>query len=114
MENWKNETSRKNILKHSKNCNATQTDKQLAIPSHRKRAHITLEEYKDLIKSGKSVQEINKTTSKHLTGVYNALIKGRINLSKEKFHLKYKGIKECCTLCGYHDEQMGTEWELID
>ena len=32
----------------------------------------------------------------------------------EHIYGTYKGKKECCTVCGHYDEQMGTEWELVD
>jgi len=81
----KNENSRKKILECSKNIKVEQSDKQLAIPTHRKKKHITIDEYKDMLKKGMSLNEINKITSKHLTCFYNAMLKGKIKLSKEKF-----------------------------
>jgi len=85
----KSEQSREIILEGAKNFNLEESDIQLAIPSHRKKNHISLEEYQSLLKKGKTVLEISKTTSKHLIYFYNTLLKGGINLSKEEFEKMY-------------------------
>jgi len=85
----KRENSRKEIAnKIKKNANQ-QSDKQLAICSHRKLKHMSFQEYQELIAQGKTVKEIIKTTSKHLIHFYNAMLKGKINLNKEKFEELY-------------------------
>jgi hypothetical protein len=85
----KNEASRKEILECSKSFQSEQSNKKLAVPTHRKKKHISIDEYQDMLKKGMSLNQINKTTSKHLTGFYNAMLKGKIKLSKEKFEEMY-------------------------
>jgi hypothetical protein len=85
----KREQSREEILENAKEFTLEESDKQLAIPSHRKKKQITLEEYQSLLKQGKTVLEIIKTTSKHLIYFYNVLLKGEIKLSKEEFEEMY-------------------------
>lgn len=85
----KSETGRQKILEGAKLCQSTQIEHNLEPASHRKHTYISLEEYKNLIKQGKTTLEVCKMTSKHLVYFYNALLKGRINLSKEDFEKDY-------------------------
>ena len=73
------EQSRSSILQSAQSFNQEQSNMQLAIPTHRKKKHITLEEYQDLLKQGKTVTDITKITSKHLVYFYNVLLRGKIN-----------------------------------
>ncbi len=59
---------------------------QLAIPSHRTKKHISLTEYKKILKNGK---KIDKSISKHLVSFYNSWLKGKINISKTEFKNLY-------------------------
>ena len=85
----KRENSRKEIVEKISKNTSKQSNKQLAVCSHRKLNHISFEEYKKLISQGKTVKEIIQTTSKHLVYFYNAMLKGKINLSKEDFETMY-------------------------
>ena len=85
----KSETGRQKIIEGSKLCESKQTKHDLKIATHRKHKYISLEEYKNLIKQGKTTLEVCEMTSKHLVYFYNALLKGRINLSKEDFEENY-------------------------
>lgn len=85
--------NRKELLVKAKGFKLKESDKQLAIPTHRKKRHMPFEEYQLLLKQGKSIPEIIQLTSKHLIAFYNALLKGRINISKEEFEEMYnKGM----------------------
>ena len=86
----KQENSRQEIVAKIKENQLTQSNKDLATPTHRKMKHISFDEYKTLLKKGDSVTDIIKTTSKHLVYFYNALLKGRITLTKEKFQKMYE------------------------
>ena len=89
----KRKQSRQEILTKAKNFTLQESNKQLAIPSHRKKNHISLDEYRQLLKQGKTVPEIIQTTSKHLVYFYNVMLKGEINLPREEFEDMYnKGM----------------------
>src|ERR1035437_2706200 len=81
----KNATSMTKILGQAKGFELPQSDVKLAIPTHRFYKHISLDEYKALLASGKTVLQICETTSKHLVYFYNALLDGRIKLVKDEF-----------------------------
>lgn len=81
--------SREELLEKTKNCELEQSNTQLATPTHRQKKHISLEKYQELLKQGKTVPDIIKMTSKHIVYFYNALLKGKINLTKEEFEEKY-------------------------
>jgi len=81
--------SREEILASTKDCKLEQSNKKLATPTHRKKKHISFEKYQELLKQGKTVPDIIKMTSKHIIYFYNALLKGKINLTKEEFEEKY-------------------------
>ena len=89
MAQTKRANSRNEILKAAEQCNAQQEDANLAIPTHRKTQHISFDKYKALLEGGKTVPEIIAITSKHLVAFYNAMLKGKINLSKEDFERMY-------------------------
>ena len=89
----KSSASRKKILSQSKLLGVVQDDPKLAIPGHRVYRHISLEEYKALLASGKTVLQVCEMTSKHLVYFYNALIDGRIDLTKDKFIELYEDGK---------------------
>ena len=89
MAKTKRENSRKEIAGKIKEDNHKQSDKELAVSSNRKLNHISFQEYKTLIAKGKTVKEIIQTTSKHLVYFYNAMLKGKISLTKEKFEELY-------------------------
>jgi hypothetical protein len=86
----KQEKSRDQILEKIKECKLEQSDILFAIPTHRKTNHISFEEYKKLIEQGKTVLEITQKAAKHLVYFYNAMLKGKINLSKEEFISLYE------------------------
>lgn len=105
----KREQSREEILTKAKEFNLEESDKQLAVPTHRKKKRLSLEEYQLLLKRGGTVPEIIKTTSKHLIYFYNVLLKGGINLPKEEFEKMYnKGasLDEIAKLKGIAREHM--------
>ena len=85
----KKENGRKEIVDKIKKNDNKQSDNKLAICSHRKLNHMSFQEYQHLVSKGNSVQDIIKTTSKHLIHFYNAILKGKITLSKEKFEKMY-------------------------
>lgn len=84
----KSETGRNEILNAS-NKIPKETKINLTIPSHRKKKRISIEEYKKLIAKGKTTLDVCKITSKQLVYFYNAMLKGRINLTKENFETLY-------------------------
>ena len=89
----KREQGREEILTKAKEFELKECTNQFTIPSHRKKNHISLEEYKSLLKQGKTALDIIQTTSKHLIYFYNVLLKGEINLTKEEFMAMYdKGM----------------------
>ena len=81
--------NRNKILAGIDNIELKKTEHQLVIPSHRKRNQISFEEYKELLKEGKTIGEISKITSKHIVNFYNILLKGNIKLNKEDFENMY-------------------------
>ena len=85
----KSETGRTKVLEGAKNFSQTPSENNLKIASHRKHNFISLDEYKQLLEQGKTTLEVCKLTSKHLVYFYNALLKGRITLSKEDFETMY-------------------------
>ena len=85
----KSENGRKSIVENFKKFNTKQVKHNLKIANHRQYKYITLEQYTNLIKQGKTTLEICQTTSKHLVYFYNALLKGKINLSKKEFEENY-------------------------
>ena len=89
ISDTKREQSRDEILTKAKDFNQEASSKILAVPTHRKKNHISLEEYQSLLKQGKTVPEIITTTSKHLVYFYNVLLKGGINLTKDEFTKMY-------------------------
>jgi transposase-like protein len=105
----KQEQGREQILDKIKECDLEQSDIKLAIPTHRKAKQISFEEYQALIKQGKTVLEITEMTSKHLVYFYNAMLKGKINLSKEEFIQLYdqgKSLDEIAELKNINREHM--------
>jgi hypothetical protein len=87
----KSETGRQQILEGAKDFTKKPSKNNLKIPSHRKHKFISLDEYKNRLANGETTLEICKTTSKHIVYFYNALLKGRITLSKEDFENMYNG-----------------------
>lgn len=85
----KSETGRRQVLEGAKSFDKKETPNNLKIASHRKHKHISIDEYKKLLAQGKTTLEVCKITSKHLVYFYNALLKGRITLSKEDFTTMY-------------------------
>jgi len=86
----KNDKSNTVILNAiSSNIIPKQSDIQLAIPSHRKKPWCSFEEYKTHIENKKTIDELCAIYSKHLVSFYTALVKGRINISKEQFLIEY-------------------------
>ena len=66
---------------------------------------------KTLLNGGKPAQFWAKDT---ILGKIDDEEERAFNAQKcEHTYGKYKGLKECCTLCGHFDKDMGTEWELI-
>ena len=96
------EQSRSSILQSAQSFNQEQSNMQLAIPTHRKKKHITLEEYQDLLKQGKTVTDITKITSKHLVYFYNVLLRGKIKLTKEEFVKLYEEGKSLDEIAELH------------
>jgi hypothetical protein len=89
----KSRSSRENILSAAKNFNIEQSNIQLAIPTHRKRKYITMDEYQTLLRQGIKMSKIDEECLKGLIIFYNAMLKGKIQLPKEKFIEMYnKGI----------------------
>ena len=89
MAATKNENSRQEVLGAIEGCGASQAEPKLAIPTHRKKRHITFEEYKGMIKSGMTPQQIIEQTSKHIIYFYNALLAGKIKLDRDEFEQEY-------------------------
>src|ERR1035437_5433860 len=85
----KNESSRQEVLEGISECDMDQVELKLAIPTHRKKRHITFEEYKEMVKSGMTPQQIIEQTSKHIIYFYNALLAGKIKLGKDEFEREY-------------------------
>jgi len=85
----KSEAGRTQILEGAKSFTQTPSENNLKVASHRKHNFISLDEYKQLLSQGKTTLEVCKITSKHLIYFYNALLKGRITLSKEDFETMY-------------------------
>jgi hypothetical protein len=81
----KNNDNRQALVQAMKNCNADQVEPMLAVPTHREKQHITFDEYKAMLKSGMTPQQIIEQTSKHVVYFYNAMIEGRITLGKDEF-----------------------------
>lgn len=81
----KNKINQEKLVDMAKDNNMITASNSLKIASHRNKKHISFEEYKTLILEGKSSDEIIKTTSKHLIYFYNAILKGKITLTKENF-----------------------------
>ena len=96
------EHSRSNILQSAESFTQEQSNRKLAIPTHRKKEHITLEEYQSLLKQGKTVSDIIKTASKHLIYFYNVLLRGEINLTKEEFVKLYEEGKSLDEIAELH------------
>lgn len=87
----KTEATRNRIIEGlNKNNISQQSDVKLKIPTHRKKNFISFEEYKNFIKEGKTIEELNQITSKHIVAFYSALSKGRIGLTKENFVNMYE------------------------
>ena len=85
----KQKNGRREILNKIIDNNQTQINNNLAICSHRKLKHISFEDYKNRIKNGETINDIIKTTSKHLIYFYNALLKNKVNLDKKEFQKMY-------------------------
>lgn len=94
ISDTKLETSRQKIINgFVKNNIPGQSNIKLAIPSHRTREWISFEEFKKLIKKGKTLQELRLIYSKHLIAFYSFLSQGKATLTKEQFIEEYeKGI----------------------
>ena len=80
-----------------------QSKSDLAVPSHRKKPHISFDRFKKLVSEGKSLIEISSMTSKHLAGFYSALLQGRISLSKEDFEKLYSSGVSLDDIAKQHD-----------
>jgi len=87
----KTEQGRQELIEGMKSFKAKHIKNNLKVASHRKSNHITLDEFKQLVKEGKSLNDICLITSKHLAYFYSVLLKGKINLSKEEFEKQYIG-----------------------
>ena len=78
----KSENGRNKIIEGAKSFKQKPSENNLKVASHRKHNFISIDEYQNLIKEGKTTLEVCKITSKHLVYFYNAMLKGRITLSK--------------------------------
>tara|TARA_R110000824_G_scaffold148242_3_gene317872 strand:- start:57847 stop:58935 length:1089 start_codon:yes stop_codon:yes gene_type:complete len=85
----KSENGRNKIIEGAKSFKQKPSENNLKVASHRKHNFISIDEYQNLIKEGKTTLEVCKITSKHLVYFYNAMLKGRITLSKEDFETMY-------------------------
>ena len=90
MTKTKNADSRAEVLRAMGSFDGGQSDVKLVVPGHRTKRHITLEEYKAMLKSGMTPQQVIATTSKHLIFFYNAILDGRITLDRNEFVRMYE------------------------
>ena len=81
----KSKDSRNSVLGHIKKSDAKQEEANLAVPTHRKKRHISFDEYKAMIKSGMTLGQIIEGTSKHVVYFYNTMLAGKITLGQEEF-----------------------------
>jgi len=89
----KTRKNKEEILNKAKNFKIQQSNIELAKPTHRKRKFITIQEYQSFLKQGRKMSELNVECLKGLIFFYNSMLKGKIQLSKEKFTKLYnKGI----------------------
>ena len=85
------EKSRQKIMdSFIKNDIPEQSNIKLAVPTHRTRAWCSFEEFKELIKGGASIKDLNVLYSKHLIAFYNYLSKEHLTLSREQFVEDYE------------------------
>ena len=86
----KSETGRQKVLEGAENFSLEPSTKKLTVPTHRKHKYISIDEYQKLLQEGKTTLEVCQITSKHLVYFYNAMLKGRITLTKENFVSMYE------------------------
>lgn len=99
----KNQDSRKEVLGHIKKCDAAQEEADLAVPTHRKKKHLSFDEYKAMIKSGMTPGQIIEGTSKHVVYFYNTMLAGKITLGKEEFEREYSAGTSLDDLAAKHN-----------
>lgn len=84
-----------------------QSNIKLAVPTHRKKNFISFDQYKELIREGKTINELNTITSKHLISFYNVMARGKITLSKEEFEKLYSQGVSLDEIAKRHDIARG-------